>query len=66
MIFQTSLPELSVQILELASLHGRITTGDIEKYTKASRSNIKARLNELVKQEKIYRYGKGRSTWYSL
>lgn len=66
LIFQTSLPELSVQILELIKEHGRITTGDIEKYTKASRSTIKARLNELIKQEKIYRYGKGRSTWYSL
>jgi Fic family protein len=66
LICLTSLPELSVQILELAKDYGRISTKDIEQYTKASRSTIKARLNELVKQEKIYRYGKGRSTWYSL
>ncbi|WP_272943052.1 Fic family protein [Geminocystis herdmanii] len=38
LIFQTSLPKLSVQILELAKEHGRISTGDIEKYTKRSLS----------------------------
>jgi Fic family protein len=66
LIFKTSLPELSVQILELAKQHGRIATGEIERYTGASRSTIKARLNELVKYQQLRRHGKGRSTWYSL
>lgn len=66
LIFQTSLPELSIQILELAKEHGKITTGEVEKYTGAARSTIKARLNELIQQKQLQRYGKGRSTWYSL
>jgi Fic family protein len=66
LIFKTSLPELSVQILELAKAYGRITTREIEKYTGASRSTIKARLNELIQQQQLHRHGKGRSTWYSL
>ncbi|NES00726.1 MAG: Fic family protein [Symploca sp. SIO1B1] len=65
-IMQTSLPELSVKILELAKEHGRISTGEIEKYTQASRSTIKARINELIEMKKLMRHGKGRATWYSL
>ncbi len=65
-IMQSYLPELSVQILELAKEHGRITTGDIVRYTQASRSTIKARVNELLEMKKLIRHGKGRSTWYSL
>ncbi|MDY6937790.1 MAG: Fic family protein [Cyanobacteriota bacterium] len=65
-ILQTSLPELSVEILKLAKEHGRITTGEIERYTQASRSTIKARINELIRMKKLRRNGKGRSTWYSL
>ena len=65
-IMQSYLPELSVQILELAKEHGRITTGDIVRYTQASRSTIKARVNELIEMKKLIRHGKGRSTWYSL
>ncbi len=65
-IMQSYLPELSVKILELAKEHGRITTGDIVRYTQASRSTIKARMNELLEMKKLIRHGKGRSTWYSL
>ena len=38
---RTSLPKLSVDILELAREHGRITTGEVEALTQASRSSIK-------------------------
>ena len=65
-IMRSSLPELSVSILELAKEHGRITTGEIENYTGASRSTIKTRINELIELKKLARNGKGRSTWYSL
>lgn len=65
-IMRSSLPELSVTILEIAKEHGRITTGEIENYTQASRSSIKARINELIEMKKLARNGKGRSTWYSL
>jgi Fic family protein len=66
LIWQSSLPELSVKILELAKEHGRITTGEIEQTLGASRSTIKARINDLIAQNKLTRHGKGRSTWYSL
>lgn len=62
----TSLPELSVQILSLAKERGRVKTSDIETLTGESRSTIKLRLNELVESKQLARYGKGRSTWYSL
>jgi Fic family protein len=65
-IMRSSLPQLSVSILEMAKEHGRITTGEIENYTQASRSTIKARINELISMKKLARNGKGRSTWYSL
>jgi Fic family protein len=65
-LFQSSLPKLSVTILELAREHGRISTGEIERITKESRSTIKARLNELVAMKKLTRHGKGRSTYYSI
>ena len=65
-IMRSSLPELSANILELAKEHGRITTGEIENYTQASRSTIKIRVNELIDMKKLIRNGRGRSTWYSL
>lgn len=71
-IMRSSLPELSVRILELAKEHGTkalaacITTGEIEALTQASRSTIKTRINELIDMKKLSRNGKGRSTWYSL
>lgn len=49
-----------------AKEHGRITTGEIERYTQANRSTIKARINDLLGMKKLIRHGKGRSTWYSL
>ena len=64
-IMHSSLPELSVKILELAKEHGRITTGEIESYTQAPRSTIKARIKELINMKKLIRHGQGRSTWYS-
>lgn len=65
-IMRSSLPKLSVSILELAKEHGRITTGEIEILTQASRSTIKTRIKELVGMKKLSQNGKGRSTWYSL
>lgn len=65
LIFQNTIPALSVKILELVKEHGRITTREIERYTRESRSTIKARLNELCQQKQLTRHGKGRSTWYS-
>ncbi len=65
-IMASTLPALSVSILELAKEHGRVTTQAIEKATGESRSTIKARLKELTDDRMLIRYGKGRSTWYGL
>ncbi len=65
-IMASTLPVLSVRILELAKEHGRVTTQAIEKATGESRSTIKARLKQLTDDRLLVRYGKGRSTWYGL
>ena len=65
-IMASTLPLLSVRILELAKEHGRVTTQSIELVTGESRSTIKARLKQLTTDRLLVRYGNGRSTWYGL
>lgn len=42
-----SLPELSLQIVEFAREHGRVTIGDVIKLTGASRNTLKAHFPQL-------------------
>jgi Fic family protein len=65
-IMASTLPLLSVRILELAKEHGRVTTQSIELATGESRSTIKSRLKQLTVDRLLIRYGNGRSTWYGL
>jgi Fic family protein len=65
-IMASTLPTLSVRILELVKEHDRVTTQGIEKATGESRSTIKSRLKQLTEDGLLIRYGKGRSTWYGL
>jgi Fic family protein len=65
-IMTSTLPLLSVRILELAKEHGRVTTQSIEQATGESRSTIKARLKQLTDDRLLIRYGNGRATWYGL
>lgn len=60
------LPDLSVQILELAREHGRITVAEATKLTGANRNTIKDHLSTLTDAQHLARHGKGRGTWYSL
>lgn len=60
------LPELSVQILEIAREHGRVTISDIEATTGVSRGTIKDHVKSLYKNGHLERHGAGRGTWYSL
>lgn len=60
------LPELSVQILELAREHGRVTVGDAAKATGASRNTIKDHIRALHDAGHLTRHGAGRGSWYSL
>lgn len=61
-----SLPELSVQILEIAREHGRVTVNDAAKATGVSRNTIKDHIKTLHKNGQLERHGAGRGTWYSL
>ncbi|GAB4511525.1 MAG: hypothetical protein Tsb0019_07150 [Roseibium sp.] len=60
------LPERSMQILELAREHGRVTVGDVAKATGASRNTIKDHIRALHNAGHLTRHGAGRGSWYSL
>ena len=60
------LPILSVEILEIAREHGRVTVNDAAKATQASRNTIKDHMKTLHNNGLIERHGAGRGTWYSL
>jgi len=60
------LPELSVQILEFAREHGRVTISEAAKVTGASRNTIKDHIKALTEKGQLARHGAGRGTWYSL
>jgi predicted HTH transcriptional regulator len=59
------LPELSVQILELAKAHGRITNGRVADMTGANRNTVKKHLQALVSARHLVQHGSGKATWYS-
>ena len=58
------LPELSLQIVELAREHGRVTMGEAIRLTGASRNTLKQHFRALVAQGHITRHGGGRGSWY--
>lgn len=60
------LPKLSIQILELAREHGRVTVNEAAKATGVSRHTIKGHIKTLSVNQMIKRHGAGRGTWYSL
>lgn len=61
-----ALPELSVQILELARERGRVTVSDVVKATNASRNTIKYHVSALVDGGLLSLQGAGRGTYYTL
>jgi Fic family protein len=63
-ILVDKLPELSVQILELAKAHGRLTIGQIVKITGANRNTVKKHLQALVAAGHLSQHGTGKGTWY--
>ncbi len=58
------LPELSVQIIEFAKDHGRLTIGQFVKLTNANRNTVKKHLKTLVDANHLTQHGTGRGTWY--
>jgi Fic family protein len=65
-IVLSTLPELSVQILEFAREHGRVSTGEMIKLTGASRNTLKQHFRVLVEKNHLLLHGAGRTTWYTL
>lgn len=62
----SNLPELSVQILDYAREHGRITIGDATKLTGASRNTLKEHFRTLLDKGHLALHGSGRGAWYSI
>lgn len=60
------LPEISVQILEYAREHGRVTIGNIATLTGVSRNTLKKHFSQLVEKRHLLLHGSGRGAWYSL
>lgn len=64
-IFAT-LPKLSLQIVELAREHGRVTMAEAIKLTGASRNTLKQHFRDLVERGHLEQHGSGRGAWYGL
>lgn len=62
----SSLPELSLRILDHAREHGRVSAGEIIKLTGASRNTLKRQFRQLTEKGYLIKHGGGRTTWYTL
>ncbi|MEO1192929.1 MAG: DUF977 family protein [Pseudomonadota bacterium] len=60
------LPDLSLQILELAREQGRITISKVVTLTGANRNTVKKHLQSLVSANHLTQHGTGKGTWYEL
>jgi Fic family protein len=61
-----ALPELSLQIVEFARDHGRITMGDAIRLTGGNRNTLKQHFRALVENGQLDQHGGGRGVWYQL
>jgi len=60
------LPELSLQIVEFAREHGRITMAEAIKLTGSSRNTLKQHFRDLVEKQHLEPQGSGRGAWYGI
>jgi len=65
-IVLAALPELSLQIVEFAREHGRVTMKDAIRLTNASRNTLKQHFRDLTERNHLERHGSGRGVWYGL
>ena len=65
-IVLAALPNLSLQIVEFAREHGRVTIGDAIKLTGVSRNTLKQHFRHLVARRQLNQQGSGRGVWYEL
>ena len=65
-IVLSAMPELSVQIVEYAREHGRVTIGDMATLTGTSRNTPKQHFRQLLEKGHLVMHGSGCGAWYSL
>ena len=65
-IVLAALPELSLQILEYAREHGRVTMKDMVILTGANRNTLKEHFRKLAENKQLAMKGKGRGAWYQI
>lgn len=65
-IVLAALPGLSLQIVEFAREHGRVTMMDAIKLTRASRNTLKQHFRDLTERNHLEQHGSGRGVWYGL
>ena len=65
-IVLAALPDLSLQIVEFAREHGRVTIGNAIKLTGVSRNTLKLHFRNLVERGHLNQQGSGRGVWYEL
>lgn len=65
-IVLSNLPELSVQILDYARQHGRVSIGEMVEIAGANRNTLKQHFRALVEKGHLVLRGRGRSAWYDL
>lgn len=65
-ILLKSLPEISLQIIELLTKHGRLNISEVVAITNANRNTVKKTLSALLKENYIGKNGAGKATWYTL
>ncbi|TNE42672.1 MAG: Fic family protein [Alphaproteobacteria bacterium] len=63
-ILASTLPELSLKIIELARDHGRLTNTEIVNLTGTNRNTVKKHLRNLVAANHLTQHGTGKGTWY--
>jgi predicted HTH transcriptional regulator len=61
-----SLPKLSLQIVECAREHRRVTMGEAIRLTGASRNTLKQHFRNLVERGYLNQHGSGRGVSYEL
>lgn len=65
-IVLAALPRLSLQIVEFAREHGRITMAEAIRLTGASRNTLKQHFRDLIERKHLEQHGSGRGVWYGL
>ena len=61
-----ALPDLSLQVVEFAREHGRVTMADAIRLTGSSRNTLKQHFRALVERGHLDQQGSGRGAWYQL